>query len=403
MALNFYPVKAEEFNTIKEHVAFSDLSISDGVASVTKTVYLHFKRADGGLLTAEDYANAKFEARKSVFFPQKNAVLAQDASFKFSGNGTITMWSQTAQVICLELEYTSGSSGSSGGGTQNGDSNTPPYELGVTEIDFTPEINVVPMTYGYNEEGKKIPTVNSAGDPILAETEQYRGAMRFTYYLKESGWKNNYSIAYMGTSNSRDITILDVPIDKKRALLKEISAKFLKTYDDDGKEKWRYWSITVTILAGENITHFLDIGDRAFFKDISYSDDLITEVITLNGTLPSTGTSSQIVRWRKFKKTTMASGKYSYNQTGDVIIGSWDQFLQFRGSVFSYSAAKISKDANYIGETLEAQYEQLESIPLTKEGFVDLTAIQNKTYPTKDIYKRCPKSWAALNLPKTMG
>lgn len=401
MALNFYPVKAEEFNTIKEHVAFSDLTISDGVASVTKTVYLHFKRADGGLLTAEDYANAKFEARKSVFFPQKNAVLAQDASFKFSGNGTITMWSQTAQVICLELEYTSGSSGSSGGGTQIGDSDKPPYELGVTEIDFTPEVNVVPMTFAYNEDGKKVPAVNSAGDPILAETEQYRGAMRFTYYLKESGWKNTYPVTYIGTVNSRGIIVANVPIEKRSALLKEVSAKFLKTYDDDGKEKWRYWSVTVTIIAGNNMLSLLDIGDRAYFEDMKYKDDLTTVTLTLKGIPPSTRTPSQIVRWRKFKKTTLKNNKYSYSQTGDIVIGSWDQFLQFRGIAYSYSESDSESNANYVGGALDAQYELLSSMPLTEKGYVNEEAIKNKTYPEKEFYKKRPKSWSALNLPKT--
>lgn len=381
----------------------SGSTMQDGVITITKKLYFRVPPGEN----PRQYNDLDVYAHP--LFPQKYSALSQDARYKFYGNASISHERDDSKFFIAELEYSTSSS-SANSQDEDGEKvtpDTPPWKILPDNISFSYPERQVPFQAAYNSSGQRynaagqvlIPVQNSAGTPFVAQTTERDMEMSFTFATKN--WNYNNAITYGNTINASEIEICGIKIPARRGLLRPPECEFITTYDEaTGLKKWDYWNVKVSILITFSSDGFakrvLNVGDEAYFKDLVYKD------VTLYGT---NGKRSRICAFRKYQEVILDEQKdtYTFYQTGDIVYGSYDQFLAFRQMIISESIAlqtdKEEKDY-YKGGTLDPQCEQLSQMPLTPDGYLDTDAITSKQYGSLSFLEYPTKSWKSLNFPK---
>lgn len=382
----------------------SGSSMQDGVISINKKIY--FRVPDGE--SPRQYSD--LDVYSHPLFPQRYSALSQDARFKFQGNASISHERDDSKYFIAELEYsTSTSVNFPTSNDQAVTADTPPWDLLPDNLTFSYPERQVPFQAAYNSSGQRynaagqvlIPVQNSAGTPFVAQTTERDMEMSFTFAAKK--WNINNSIDYGNTINASDIEICGVTIPAKRALLRPPECEFITTYDDaTGKVKWEYWNVRVSIFISFANSGFakrvLNVGDEAYWNDLPYSDELLTNGFSIPGT--RNGGRSRICYFRKYKKFILSGSKYAFYPIGDEVYCSWNQFLAFREIAMSKSLDLMENDKeNYTEGILDPQCEQLTQMPLTPTGYLDTTAITTKQYGSLTFLEYPTKSWKSLNFP----
>lgn len=363
-------------------------SIQDGVTTIHRRLYFI---ADDVSEDATDIVNLKW-------FPQKGSAYHRDSSFTFTGNATIEPLSERSKYWMVDLEYSKNSTGGGGGG---GD--IEPWKLPPENLSFTyPELTM-PFRRAYDSKGEStVPVLNSAGDVIIANHNIRNMQMSFTFNKKKV--ENDVFEDYCGTTNKSTITICGTKIPAERGVLLGLEYNLMNTYDDKGKLKWQYWRITCTILLDVAKAvikrEFLNTGNRAFFNGLNLSDcNLLSKAKAKNSNTPTSfaGTPSKPKKPDtvvSLRLPVVSSDNKNVFQTGKKIFCSYDQFIAMQ-QAFTQAAKDIG-----IQTPFYAQFEQESNVPLTKTGYVNEEAYENKKYVTI-IYRQYPvKNWSGLDLPK---
>ena len=391
----------------------SGSTMQDGVVTIPKRLY--FKVPAG----QDPRQYNDIDVYSHPLFPQKYSALSADPRYKFYGNASVKHDLDGGHYFTAELEYSTQEPNATddSGGTVT--SNTPPWKLKPDNIEFTyPEMNVK-FEASYNSTGKLyekvydpgtgslvylpvLPVVNSAGDPFQMERTVRNIQMSFTFSAQK--WQITHALNYGNTINANEITVVGLTIPAGRALLLPPECSYITVYEDNSsKIKWQYWSVKIAIhvdVTGLLLNRkVLNIGDRAFFPDLPYEDDLIDGI-----TFPASNGPAQICRFRKFKRNNLSGGKYNFSQYGAAVYCSWEQFVAFRQEALSISSSLQKTDTNYTGGIVDPQCEQLSKMPLvaygTTKGQLDTAAITSGQYSSLSFREYPYKSWAALNLPK---
>lgn len=395
----------------------SGSSMQDGVVTITKKLY--FRVPDG----QDPRAYSDLDVYGHPNFPQMYSAMPEDPRYKFYGNASVKHDLDDGHFFTAELEYTTEDPNATDSDGNPVTSETKPWELRPDNIEFSyPEVNVR-FEASYNSTGKLyektgrdssgntvytpvLPVANSAGDPFTAERTVNYIQMSFTFATRN--WDVMNAIKYGNSINSKDITVCGLQIPAGQALLMPPECSYITVYEDNSSRvKWEYWSVRIVIKIDVNdvflLQKILNVGDRAFFDEISFWDDLVGECY-----LPPEDGVGQICRFRTFVADSLNDGKYSYSQTGGVVFCSWNQFLAFRGKALAASAELSSPASSeygfYVGGIVDPQCEQLTQMPLVAtgrwRGYLDVDAIINQNYSSLEFRSYPYKSWSGLNLPK---
>ena len=397
----------------------SGSTMQDGVVTIPKRLY--FKVPNGQ--NPRQYSD--LDVYGHPLFPQRYSALAADPRYKFYGNATVRHDLDDGHYFTAELEYSTrdpNASDDDGGAVT---SETKPWKLKPDNIEFTyPEMNVK-FEASYNSTGKLytatgtgpngntiyqpvLPVANSAGDPFLLERTVRNLQMSFTFAAQS--WNISHAINYGNTINANEITVVGLTIPAGRALLLPPECSYITVYKDNSSTvKWRYWSIKIVIQVDMTglllLRKVLNVGDRAKFPALNYSDALVSTAMTL----PASQGAAQICRFRKYIRTNLTGGKYNFTQIGDNVFCSWNQFIAFRQAAISRSAGLASltgpaKDPNYTGGIVDPHCEQLTKMPLiatgANRGQLDTAAITSGNYASLSFREYPYKNWSSLNLPK---
>jgi hypothetical protein len=381
----------EQIDSLKANQFHTTATISNGESTIERVIYFESDSKDEDAVTITSLAT----------FPQKNSAHPRHPSYKYYGNATIDPIDSTGRYWQAVLQYSTSrpNATTSSGGKVTSD--TKPWELGPDRIDFASPETTIPFELAYDESGSlSVPVVNSAGDIIPATRSASNFQMSFTFATKR--WDENNSIDYGNTINSSSINVCGIRIQKGQGLLKPPSASYITVYEDgSNKVKWEYWSVDVTIVFDiqGNIFQrkFLNVGDRAKFKSLSLSgDDLLTAAGMGSVNIQETSNPSQICRFRKCKKFTFGQ-KNSYLPVGDIVFCSWEQYITARQAYLDASSTLINSGA--LDSLYELQCEQEKQMPLDKDGYIDISAIETKKYLIKEYPAYSLKSWSSLNFP----
>ena len=392
----------------------SGSTMQDGVVTIPKRLY--FKVPNG----QDPRKYNDIDVYSHPLFPQNGSALSADPRYKFYGNASVRHELDNGHYFTAELEYSTENPNATDDEGNPVTSETKPWKLRPDNIEFSyPEMNVK-FDVSYNSTGKLyekvwdssagesvyrpiLPVANSAGDPFSLERTVRNLQISFTFSTQN--WNINNSIVYGNTINANEIKVVGVTIPSGRALLLAPECSYITVYEDNSnKIKWQYWSVRVVIQIDMTglllLRKVLNVGDRAIFPALTYSDALITSAMTF----PKSNGASQICKFRKYIRTNQTGGKYTFSQYGDTVYCSWDQFIAFRQAAISKSAHLKKTDTNYTGGIVDPQCEQMSKMPLiaygTNKGQLDVAAITSGQYSSLSFREYPYKNWAALNLPK---
>ncbi|OGV52007.1 MAG: hypothetical protein A2017_05550 [Lentisphaerae bacterium GWF2_44_16] len=134
-------------------------------------------------------------------------------------------------------------------GTIDLSGDTAPWDLKPYNFSIQPVDNVVPFTKAYKTGDKQgapsKPVVSSSGFPLSAQTNEANKMLRFSYNLRY--FANSWIDAYYDTINNSYLMVCGYPFLPGKGLLRTLSPKFLRTYDDDGTVKWEYYQVDIEI------------------------------------------------------------------------------------------------------------------------------------------------------------
>jgi hypothetical protein len=362
--------------------------ITDGDVVIERVMYFESdnNNEDGATISSLD------------IFPQKYSIHPIHPNFKYYGNATIEPIDSDGKYWRAVLEYSTGTPNAKDTDGDEVTSDTPPWKLLPDNISFTYPETTLPFEFAYDEKGNlSVPVRNTAGDQIPATMNTRNLQLSFTFNTKS--WDPGDAIEYGNTINSSSITVCGYKIRKRRALLYPPEANFITVYQDGtNKIKWQYWSVNVTILfdLNGNILNriFLNVGNRAKFKELSLADDSLLRDAGVPATFSGTNKASQICSFRKTIRS-ITGEKNTYLPLGGLVFCSWEQYIAIRQAYLDASA----RLANRISSTYELQCEQEQSIPLDSKGYIDMVAVNGGEYESLYFSAYSEKSWKSLNLP----
>jgi hypothetical protein len=386
-------------DSIEDNFYRNSASISDGVASITRTIYFESENENE---CAADIINL-------AEFPQVRAAHPTYAQYKYYGNANIAPLTEKSKYWKAELEYSTARPSQTDSDGNQVTSETPPWKLLPDNITFSaPEI-VVPFDKGYvgnkkyDTDGNVLaPVTNSAGDIIVAESVLHNIQMTFNYAVRD--WDVSNIIDFADTINSVDITVCGLPIKAKSALMRAPEPRYITVYEDgSNKIKWQYWDIGITLLiekGGELLERkFLDIGDRAIFPAMTFNDAL-TAAASVNPSIPASNGPEKICHFRKTVKYNVG-GKEKYWPMGDLVFCGWSQFLQIR-QMYLDASMNIPDMA---ATPYELQCEQDSQMPLDGNGGLYYAAIKGHPsytgapYKTRNFSGYSTANWSGLDMP----
>ena len=358
-------------------------NVSDGKATITRVLYF---RADFQFETAADILALEV-------YPSVGSAHPKYSQYKYTGNASIEPFSETSLLWQASLEYattyTKVSSSSSPGSTDDQDNKTDsePWKLAPESVRVSFPEMMVTRERAINPETPTtadVPIVNSAGDIIPIEHPKRNTRIEFTFNVKTWDIETAHWLAH--TTNNSALNICGLSVVEKSCILEKYDGTFHTVYEDNSTEvKWKYWSVDVSILVAFDLVTVekLDIGNRAHFDPLLYSDALLTDVF-----LPDS--KGPICKIRKAKKM----GEKNYLPLGDLFFCSWEQYIILRQAYIAVSK-KMNLDPLY-----DLQCEQMSDMPLLRSGNLDLGAIDG-TEPYRTLFFQMypAADWGALELP----
>ncbi len=388
-------------NTNQNTLLHSGSSMQDGTVTIPKIFYFMVPPEDN----PRDYSD--IDVYSHVNFPQYGSALSNDPRYKFYGNASIEKLNPDSRTFKATLQYSSSQSNSTDSDGNSVTSETKPWNLKPDNIQFTYSDFEIPFTASYNNKGelwKKnpdnpeypepiLPVTNSAGDKISMTTTVNNMNISFTYALRNFDILN--TIGYKNSINAENVNILGIIIPPYCCQIKLIEPSYLTVYEDSSSTiKWQYWSINMSVLIDLDqtsiFTKVLDVGNRAIFDSVQYSDGF-TQSISQNINLPASPNNlpEQICY---FRKSVMMNNK-PY-QIGEMFYCGWSQYIALRQFMLENSNNEYSLEC-----------EQGTAMPLLSSGklnkdALEVTSKKYQKYNHKIFRKYHSKAWNVLNIPK---
>jgi len=254
----------------------------------------------------------------------------------------------------------------------------PPFNVSFGTVE---EAIAFKMAYNRSGEGEKdeadnklnVPVLNSAGDPIDANTNDIFPEFSFSYYDKDFDAASVYE--FQSTVNDYAQELFGHTFPKGTLLMSSLSAEGLVTYQDDGvTEKWRYTQVNMTIRYNPNGwgRRLLDVGNRAIFGESTKSELIYQYYAPIYGATD--------VEFETTPTLTNAQGYYTANRTYRAWLAEHD-------------------DAT--GCPAQLPYEYAESIPLNPDGTINTDALDGtEPYPEIEFQEYRFKNWRQLGIPR---
>ncbi len=258
-----------------------------------------------------------------------------------------------------------------------------PWHLSPFNISFDTVEEAIGFSMAYdrnNEKGspdnvKNVPVVNSAGDPLDANTNEIFSQFSFSYYLENFDSADVFE--FQNAVNASPQTLFGHSFPIGTLLIASISAEGLVTYEDDGHTiKWKYTQVNLTIRYNPNGwgRFLLDVGNRAKFGTSTKSELIYQYYAPIY--------DGSTVTFDEVPTLTNAQGYYTANR----------EYREWLAE---------NEDASDCPAQLP--YEYAENIPLASDGTIDLDALFGVTpYPEIEYQEYRIKSWSALDIPSTV-
>lgn len=259
-----------------------------------------------------------------------------------------------------------------------------PWNLAPFNINVQNSEQAVPFRMAYNEQNVKcIPVVNTAGDPLEAQTVENITEYTFSFYAR------SYTMSdidtYSDTVNASAQKLLGRTCAAGTLLLTKISVTPMITYEDDGyTEKWRYYQVDMLIRHNPNgwLADLLNVGHRARFvhgsgQTPNMPPELIYQFYDLD---QNTGRLKTTPEWT----------------SAEVYYSKAKAYLDWIDK--NPEAAKLLPS--------RLPYEYGDNIPLNADGTVNTTVLGQDIanpnysgYPHREFKQYKSVSWSGLDLP----
>lgn len=135
----------------------------------------------------------------------------------------------------------------------------PPYDINIYPIDVTKQ-----LLYGYDDGDVKgepsLSVLNSAGDPLDAQTVEQNACYQFSYNLQH--FDDRWIDEFADTINNSDTVVIDSAIPEKKGRIRNLGASFQRIYDENGNILYKFWKVNVEIerSAEEWKVELMDLG-----------------------------------------------------------------------------------------------------------------------------------------------
>lgn len=228
-----------------------------------------------------------------------------------------------------------------------------------------------------NEKDRKdnernVDVVNSAGDPIEANTNEIFQQFSFSYYRQ--GFDVGNIQEFANSINQTEQRILGHNYPAGTLLIVDLSTDMLKTpATNDEDTEWTYTQINLTLRYNQNGwgRRLLDVGNRAIFGDSTKSELIYQYYAPIY--------DGSTVTFESSPTLTNAQGYYTANREYKV----W-----------------LAEHEDAIGCPSQLPYEYGENIPLTEDGKIDYTLIEDGgKYPEIEFQEYPLKTWNTLSIP----
>lgn len=241
--------------TIKtDELADSFKTESNGQHSITRTIIYEGSAGETVL-----------DVKKSALYPAHKSSLPYDANFMLNTIDVKKCIGNAPLLFRADCVYKTPYYGTGGVSyASSGSSDTAPWDLGIVDWDISFVETNVPYLYGYDENGKWVRLVNSAGFPIVAETPISLSQISFSFNIRST---RAVLFNSQPVINKNAETINGYVIRAYCGKLYPIGVRRLKVYNNDGTIKWDYYQCSVSILCNP-VTwwdEFLDVGTLAKF------------------------------------------------------------------------------------------------------------------------------------------
>ena len=314
--------------------------------------------------------NAVFELASLV--PRKGSCMSDDARYVMkSAEWNCLDWKAQSVKFYINAVYQRAS---------DDDEASAPWNLSAFNVSASTAEEAIAFKMAYDRNGEKsapdnvqdVAVVNSAGDPLDANTNEIFPEFSFSYYVQNFDASKVYD--FSNTINATSQRILGKSFPAGTLRISDISTEELVTYEDDGYTvKWRYTQVNLTLRynPGGWGRKLLDVGNRAIFGE-SGKSELIYQYYA-----PIYGESS--VEFDDAPTLTNALGYYTANRTYRAWLAEHD-------------------DAT--GCPAQLPYEYAESIPLNPDGTINTDALDGETsYPEIEFQEFRIKTWNSLDIP----
>lgn len=411
------PCAATSNNPLEEpgsHAWADENSVSDGYLTLHKTFYFTLKDLSSGSLfwdgAVSPFEIPPSEVLRSSGFPQKWERLAEDTNYHYTGNGTLRHLSPTSRIWAFDAEYTSKNETDSDGYSR--DDKTPPWKRKPTNVSIELDEIEGPLTVGYDKNNRRFKPIvdddignigylvrqasnhniirNTAGDPINGRGTRYVTKVNFTYCLKPNDFSPMAIINKNGSVNKSRITVINIEIPAGCGRIVRLQPQLIDDWDSGSfHRKTPYWEIQVSIqlaIHGESFNQkLMNCGNRAkFHKGFTISDsgevtqDEETKLVV-----------DDVFAWR----------------TWDLVYGQMLGNIQYGCKEMLVNAKKLYKKKTDGKELPDFTYEQMQSVPLTENGFIDKDALDPNSERFGDYLMIEPltvprEDWAHLNMPE---
>lgn len=254
-----------------------------------------------------------------------------------------------------------------------------PWDIGAQNYKSNIVPINVPLISGWDDNGKKIQLVNTAGCRIEAETGKGVKEISFIYAIKAKS--GNFDGNLDPIINRSSVKVAGDNIPAKCGLLQPLSAEYVPEYDGTGKLTREYWNViaTIQIKADGWKDEFLNVGTMARFK--------VNNVIN-NNPQPI----FQYTPWRSTNESQKIATAPQYGSMAQVIAAK------------NYYANLETDETKKQQMWNELPYSEVtDPFPLTETGEIFTDALINPVsnpYKKISMYKYVIGSWNAYNLPK---
>lgn len=337
---------------------------SNGTATVTRK--LSFR------LSGDDYGKP-LNLFGNELLPQKGAAHPNKPYFTATGDKSASM-EAGGRVCVVSVKYSA----------QEGDNNSQkkdakPWELGFTSYENSVEVISEPL----ERDIVGCAVESTAGTGIEAVHDVYHHIIRATYSLES--FKAAWVKQFKGSVNLTSMPFgKEVMLSAGQWMIRDLSSSHVKTYDDNGKLKWDYYNISITII-GKDAIQMKNKRGKLYTMFNTITGDFYG---TWKQASPSSISPFAIILGNRSTFMKGSGGPeplYQYTPKGrKVVFGTWNDLM----ADFKDKRDEFERVSDPIWLTVEG-----EPAPIGQDGMQEQAWLCFQDFIYRD--------WSALSFPKS--